>query len=83
MTNMSSQLGKLNSGISSLEGLDAANLVGKQVAYTTTDSSGQATYASGTVSGVSLKDGTPELIVGNTAVPIGNVVEVAGTPAAR
>lgn len=83
MTNMSSQLGTLNSGISSLEGMDAANLVGKQVAYSTTDSSGKASYASGTVSGVSLQNGTPELIVGSATVPIGSVVEVAGAPAAQ
>ena len=83
MTNMSNQLGTMNSGINSLESMNAINLVGKQVAYKTTDSSGQDSYASGTVSGVSLQNGTAELVIGNDSVPLGSVVEVAGAPAAQ
>ena len=76
LTSMSSQLGKLNNS-------SAISMIGKQVAYTTTDASGKPSSASGTVSGVNLQSGTPELIVGNTSVPLSSIVEVAGAPAAQ
>ncbi len=77
------QLNSMSDKLGTLDSSSAISMIGKQVAYTTTDSSGKPSSASGTVSGVNLQSGRPELIVGNTSVPLSSIVEVAGAPAAQ
>ncbi len=78
-----SQMAQLSS-LSQLENVYAASsnsaafgMIGKEVAYQTTDSSGKTTDASGTVKSVFTSNGTTYLNVDGTAVPLKNIVEVA------
>lgn len=78
-----SQMAQLSS-LSQLENVYAASsnsaafsLIGKEVTYQTTDSSGSTTESSGTVQSVISSGGTTYLNVGGTAVPLKNIVEVA------
>jgi flagellar basal-body rod modification protein FlgD len=76
LENLSSQFSQV---LSTTQESYANSLVGKTVTYSVTDSSGNSSYASGTVNAVDMEDsGTINLVVGdsNTTVALDNVLAV-------
>lgn len=74
-----SSLSQLNNIYSAISTSAAFNMIGKEVTYYDTDSSGQAAKHTGVVDSVLVDNGTIYLNIDGTAVPLGVVVEV-GTP---
>ena len=76
MENLSSQFSDV---LSTTQKSYANSLVGRTVTYSVTDSSGNSSYASGTVNAVDMEDsGTINLVVGdsNTTVALDDVLAV-------
>lgn len=57
----------------------AFNLIGKEVEYTTTSSSGTTSYYTGTVDSVISSGGTTYVDIGGTKVSLDSIVEVAAS----
>lgn len=72
-------LDKLDTIGNSMDSYEAYSMIGKTVTYTTTDSSGNSTTASGTVDYVTVSDGTPYLNIDGTSVELSSVTKVAET----
>ena len=67
------QLSALNASMSEYQ---AYSLIGKNVSYTTTDSSGNSVSGSGTVSSVITQNSTVYLTVGSNKIKLSSVVSV-------
>lgn len=72
-----SSLSQMENIYSAVNNVQAYDLIGKTVTYTTTDSSGNSTTASGTVSSVAISDGTAYLVIDGTKVELSAVTSVA------
>lgn len=69
-------LNQLQTITNSVDAAQAYGLIGKMVAYTTTDSSGSTVSSSGTVDSVTISSSVPYLNIGGTKVALSSVTEV-------
>jgi flagellar basal-body rod modification protein FlgD len=76
MAQMSS-LERLNELVTGMDSTRAYSMLGKEVTYQTTDTTGATSTASGTVESVITKNGTTYLTVDGTLVELGSVLAVS------
>lgn len=74
-----SSLSQLESITNSVDASQAYDLIGKSVTYQTTDATGAATYETGTVDSVTLKNNVPYLNIGSLQVELSSVTTVASS----
>ncbi len=72
-----SSLERLNTLVSGIDSTRAYSMLGKNVTYETTDSTGASTTQSGTVDSVITKSGNTYLSVGGTLVELSSVLAVS------
>ena len=74
-----SSLAQLQTIGNSVNAYAAYSLIGQDVTYSTTDSSGTSTTASGTVSSVTISSGSVYLNIDGTSVSYDSLVSVNGS----
>lgn len=72
-----SSLTQMENIYSAVNNVEAYNMIGKSVTYQTTDSSGNTSEKTGTVSSVMISGSSTYLVIGGAKVDLSSVVQVA------